>query len=63
MLQMTLAPWIPVVLAIFRKKSSLPSILPCLSNSSRCSVCDLFYLGFRLVSDISLKFAIFLYLL
>ena len=33
---MALAPWIPEVFAIFRKKSSLPSFLPCSNNSSHC---------------------------
>ena len=52
---MALAPWVPEVLAIFCKKSSLPSFLPCSSNSSRCSFRDLFYLVLGLVPNISLK--------
>ena len=31
---MAFTPWVPEVFAIFRKKSSLPSFLPCSSNSS-----------------------------
>ena len=34
---MALSPWVPEVSVIFRKNSSLPSFLPCLSISSRCS--------------------------
>ena len=42
---MALAPWVPEVSVIFRKKSSLPSFLPCLSNR--------FHLGLGLVPNIS----------
>ena len=34
---MALTPWTPEVFAIFRKKSPLPSFIPCSSISSHCS--------------------------
>ena len=55
---MASAPWIPEVFAIWRKKISLPSFLPCSSNSSRCSFSiyfTLFYLRF-LISALSLRY-------
>ena len=57
-------PWIPEVSAIFCAKFSLPSFLPCPSNSSRCSfaICLTLVLA-CLVSNISLKFTVFFYLL
>ena len=47
------------MLAIFRKTSSLPSFLPCSSNSSRWFLMTCFIL----VSDICVKLVIFSYLL
>ena len=52
-----IAPWVPGVLVIFCKKSSLPSFLPCSSISSRC----FFVLCLGLVPNISLQFTIFFY--
>ena len=55
---MALAPWVPEVFAILRKKSSLPSFLPCSSNSSRCSFVISFTLALAwfLISALSLRY-------
>ena len=55
---MALAPWVPEVFAIFRKKSSLPSFLPCSSISSRCSFVISFtlVLAWFLISALSLRY-------
>ena len=42
---MALTPWKPEVFAIFRKKSSLHSFLPCSSNYSRCFLAMFFTLA------------------
>ena len=55
---MTLAPWIREVFAIFSKKSSLPSFLPCSSTSSRCSFVISFYidLAWFLISALNFRY-------
>ena len=55
---MALAPWIPKVFAIFRKKSSLPSFLSCSSISSHCSFVISFILtsAWFLISTLSLRY-------
>ena len=55
---MALTPWVPEEFAIFRKKSSLPSFLPCSSISSRCSFVISFTLAFAwfLISALSLRY-------
>ena len=54
---MALTPWVPEVYAIFRKKSLLPSFLPCSSNSS-CSfdICFTLALAWFLISALSLQY-------
>ena len=48
----------PEVLAIFREKCSLPSFLPCSSNSSPCSfvICFALALAWFLISVLSLRY-------
>ena len=55
---MTPTPWILEVFAIFCKKSSLPSFLPCASNSSRCSlvICFTLSLVWLLISAINVRY-------
>ena len=53
---MALISWIPEVFAIFRKKSSLPSFLPFISNSSHCSfvICFALALAWFLISALGI---------
>ena len=60
---MALVPWVPEEFAISRKKSSLPSFFPCLSNCSRCFFCNLVCFGLGLVLTISLELTVFFYLM
>ena len=55
---MALTPWVPEVFAIFHKKSSLPSFLPCSSIFSRCSFVISFTLALAwfLISVLSLRY-------
>ena len=57
-LNMALTPWVPEVFAIFRKKSFLPSLLPCPSNSSHRSFIISFtlVLAWFLISAFSLRY-------
>ena len=55
---MALTPWIPEMFAIFRKKLSSPSFLPCSRTFSRCSFMIFFSLaiGWLLISALSLRY-------
>ena len=55
---MALAPWVPEEFAIFRKKISLPSFLPCSSISSLCSflICFTLVLVRFLIFTLSLRY-------
>ena len=59
---MALTPWIPEMFAIFRKKFSSPSFLPCSRTFSRCSFMIFFSLamGWLLISALSLRYFFFL---
>ena len=59
---MALTLCIPEVFAIFRKKFSSPSFLPCSSIFFSLFFHDPFWLGHGLVINISLKFTVFFFL-
>ena len=55
---MSLGHWVPEVPAVFLKKSTLPSFLPCSSNSSGCFfvICVTFVLFCLRISSFSLRY-------